>query len=1147
MNRTIIERAGRECQSERAAPRSRRPRGAVVFAIVCSLAGTVALAAVPLQGVPDIKPPALQVAGPYPPGNLVVRLNGMSAITERVFPALVNASHLLNQHVAKIPVYSNSATLVIANVSVGYAVVTELIGLNLTVPVGHDDWQANFLAADPQRVRLGSSFNFDNASLYVQFKITTHPTGNVPSNLPDPLNLLRFTHLNETFGIQIDGFHGDLDVRLKKDGNAVRVEEVERLTVALNKVSITDTGAVQEIADALLGPNTLFKLGGGQVHDVDEAVKRLANDLLRQYLDVDKAVADAANGALTGFDSQQFLNQEFSLGGTAAMFVTPTQVRLSSAPNWLVNEWAPGIDVKPDDKVPGLRPRGLATMTALQPIESAPANGDVQVFVPYTLIEHVLYELIQGGLLRDIVVPPATQGGVGNGFRMHVVPTESPRLQRDPNNPEQLMLDFAARMDDTPIASTTLTAAVRPRSDRPGAGEHAGRRDDRERNSRCKSVLADRVSAELGHLCRDHRCDAHQSNGSVAGGNGRDRPRTAPGAASERHHGGAAKSRAAADFTDAAIDRPAAAAETGEPSSATRTGLRDTPYAHHVLKAQMDAVAARFKKRLLAVASMWLLFSAAAGAKPSADDLMVVDCLLPGQIRQLARSTTYLSARRPVKTTAFDCRVRNGEYVVEDRASVSTALKVWLTTAEGGDPEAQTTVGEIFERGFGVAPDYQAAAVWYRRAAEAGHSRAQIDLGNLYEKGLGVVQDSKVALDWYRRAAGIDATIELDPTPDVATAIAAHDAMQADARAQMRAELERLATEVEAARAELAAAQTAQAAEAQHASEIDARAHAQTGTLESMIAARESELAAMRSELAAARAALNAEQIALDSARAAAAAQRDATEEANEATRTARVEAEQHRSELAATGERLAQRELALAQSTREAEALKARVQALEANAAVAARAIADATPRASDVAQGLLAGPEITLIDPVLPQTRGLVKVSVPATLERRSIVGRVTAPAGVLTVAVNDAPTIPNAAGMFMTELAMTKTEAPVSITAIDNQGKRADLAFVLAPASLPATAIAKPTKDPRPSDVEFGAYHALLIGNASYRYMPHLNTPGADVAELDDVLRTRFGFKTTVLHDANRYEILSALNELRGRSDEQRQPARLLRRSR
>jgi hypothetical protein len=82
-----------------------------------------------------------------------------------------------------------------------------------------------------------------------------------------------------------------------------------------------------------------------------------------------------------------------------------------------------------------------------------------------------------------------------------------------------------------------------------------------------------------------------------------------------------------------------------------------------------------------------------------ADKLFIVDCLLPGQIRKLGSQITYLTARRPVKTSAGDCEVRGGEYVAYDRANQTTALKIWLPIAETGDPEAEAYVGEIYEKG----------------------------------------------------------------------------------------------------------------------------------------------------------------------------------------------------------------------------------------------------------------------------------------------------------------------------------------------------------------------------------------------------------------------------------------------------------------
>jgi hypothetical protein len=49
----------------------------------------------------------------------------------------------------------------------------------------------------------------------------------------------------------------------------------------------------------------------------------------------------------------------------------------------------------------------------------------------------------------------------------------------------------------------------------------------------------------------------------------------------------------------------------------------------------------------------------AAPAATSSQEM--VDCLLPGQIRQLDETVTYLTERRPVRTTPADCKTRGGE------------------------------------------------------------------------------------------------------------------------------------------------------------------------------------------------------------------------------------------------------------------------------------------------------------------------------------------------------------------------------------------------------------------------------------------------------------------------------------------------------
>ena len=139
-----------------------------------------------------------------------------------------------------------------------------------------------------------------------------------------------------------------------------------------------------------------------------------------------------------------------------------------------------------------------------------------------------------------------------------------------------------------------------------------------------------------------------------------------------------------------------------------------------------------------------------------ADRLLIVDCLLPGQLRRLGRSMTFLTPRRPVKIPTSECEIRGGEYVAYDRANFATSLNIWLPKAESGDPEAQTYVGEIFEKGLGLQADPVVAASWYRKAADQGFSRARVNLGYLYESGIGVTQDLVKAMNYYRQAAGFD-------------------------------------------------------------------------------------------------------------------------------------------------------------------------------------------------------------------------------------------------------------------------------------------------------------------------------------------------------------------------------------------------------
>jgi predicted nucleic acid-binding Zn-ribbon protein len=137
-----------------------------------------------------------------------------------------------------------------------------------------------------------------------------------------------------------------------------------------------------------------------------------------------------------------------------------------------------------------------------------------------------------------------------------------------------------------------------------------------------------------------------------------------------------------------------------------------------------------------------------------ADKYEMVVCLLPSVVRKLGGRFNYARPQKPVEITAGDCEIRGGEYTAYDRSNYETALAIWKAAAETGDAEAQTKVGEIYEK-YLDDPDYEAAAAWYTKASENGNTRAMRNLAYLYEHGLGVEPDLQRSLALWRQGMGI--------------------------------------------------------------------------------------------------------------------------------------------------------------------------------------------------------------------------------------------------------------------------------------------------------------------------------------------------------------------------------------------------------
>ena len=102
-------------------------------------------------------------------------------------------------------------------------------------------------------------------------------------------------------------------------------------------------------------------------------------------------------------------------------------------------------------------------------------------------------------------------------------------------------------------------------------------------------------------------------------------------------------------------------------------------------------------------------------------------------------------------------RMAPGEiYFVDDiglKLGRSPSRKELMASAQAGDAEAQSKMGDAYSRGAGVPRDGAKALRWFLLAAEGGHVEAQYKAGQCFEFGRGTPIDLAKAAAWYVRAA----------------------------------------------------------------------------------------------------------------------------------------------------------------------------------------------------------------------------------------------------------------------------------------------------------------------------------------------------------------------------------------------------------
>jgi len=394
------------------------------------------------------------------------------------------------------------------------------------------------------------------------------------------------------------------------------------------------------------------------------------------------------------------------------------------------------------------------------------------------------------------------------------------------------------------------------------------------------------------------------------------------------------------------------------------------------------------------------------------------------------------------------------------------AMQWYQRAAELGFARAQNDIGHLLEQGLGVPKDVAAAAKWYRVSAEQGWSKGQVNLARLHEDGQGVAEDRKEAFYWYRLAK---------------------DSREADDRNLANARIDALRKRLSP----------------QELAEVDARANkwrqlAPEETIAMLPPPADPnyrppvELAMVDKSYTPAPAGKVAPKAGTKTAAAPAA--------------TAGVDAGYV--PPPAPGAKAAPAGVDsgyVPPSVIEIESMEAKYVATK---SANVRGGPDA---AASLVGKLDRGQQVDVTGKVKGQSWYAVTVDGKKGYVSAGLVEPAKPAAAPVAVAAAPAPA-PAAAPAPTPAAAAAAAAVSTAVAATDQKPSAADeLAQIL-------------------KQVDFGTYHALVIGNTGYKHIEKLVSPKADANAISKLLRDEFGFKVTTIMDATRADIISAFAKMR-----------------
>jgi hypothetical protein len=386
---------------------------------------------------------------------LLVRSNGTQALTRQVLPALVAKGGGIRKGISRLALSSRTTTVL----GVGVRTESWLEDVLFELPVASDDVTAAFAPGSTNRALLGANAHFDGARLRMTYRVRTAPVNPLIA-LPEEIAL------DESYAVDVRGVRVDLRLRLRPHSGFLDVEEVELFTPQVDTVMVADSAGLTDLANGVLGWGLLLGVRFEGCETVNRCFTRVANSILNEQSNLRAQLLPHLKQSLRAVHSLQFLDQQLSFVEDAKLDLDASLHAIGSKVDFATTGWNVSLVGSPGGRVPG-----LAWSFAARPPEdpsASPAQGDLDAFIPYTLVDKAIYEALQVGLLEPVDVnltqtpSPAIKA---QRFTLQVTPTAVPRAKNDPAKPGLLVVEFPARLDDVQIG--TLRIPTSPSGSQP--------------------------------------------------------------------------------------------------------------------------------------------------------------------------------------------------------------------------------------------------------------------------------------------------------------------------------------------------------------------------------------------------------------------------------------------------------------------------------------------------------------------------------------------------------------------------------------------------------------------------------------------------------------------------------------------------------